>query len=85
VNGDLTLTYTGHSTWVNEVTWSPINQQIASASDDMTVQLWNAITGETVLTYRGHTGWVYAVSWSPDGKSIASAGEDGTVQMWDVT
>src|SRR6267154_1503503 len=55
---------------------------IASASDDGTVQIWEAMTGRKVHTYRGHSGGVSTIAWSPDGKWIASAGTDGTVQVW---
>ncbi len=80
------FTYHGHSESVNSITWSPDGKQIASASADKTVQVWNAVDGSHVFTYRGHSGEVKSVSWSPDGTRIASAcDEDATVQIWDVT
>ncbi len=83
-------TYRGHAGPVNAVAWSPSDSydathyrsRIASASDDGTVQIWDAMTGRKASTYRGHSGGVSAITWSPDGKWIASAGKDGTVQVW---
>jgi eukaryotic-like serine/threonine-protein kinase len=83
-------TYNGHAAAVNAVSWSPSNRQevslyrshIASGSDDVTVQIWDAMTGHKISTYRGHSGGVSAIAWSPDGKWIASAGIDCTVQVW---
>jgi eukaryotic-like serine/threonine-protein kinase len=87
-NPDLTggtiLVYRGHPARINAAAWSPDGKQIASASDDHTVQICNAKTGTTSLTYRGHSAEVFAVSWSPDGKYIASAGADKTVQIWEA-
>ena len=78
------LVYRGHPARVNAVAWSPDGKQIASASDDHTVQICNAQTGTTSLTYRGHSAEVFTVAWSPDGKYIASAGADKTVQVWEA-
>lgn len=77
--------YRGHTQAVNGVVWSPNGRRrIASASDDKTVQLWNAANGEHVLTYREHTAPVHAVVWSPDGRHIASGSDDTTVQVWNA-
>jgi len=77
-------TYRGHSAGVIGVAWSPDGTRIASASNDGTVQVWDAANGGHVYTYRGHTGRVNAVAWSPDGKRLASGSADFTVQVWDA-
>ncbi len=78
-------TYHGHTSIITGVAWSPDGKRIASASQDETVQVWDATTGGHVLTYRGHTSIVTAVAWSPDGVHIASASQDGAVQLWNAT
>src|SRR5258708_5400588 len=78
-------TYHGHTSIITGVAWSPDGKRIASASQDETVQVWDATTGDNVLTYRGHTGTVTALAWSPDGVHIASASQDGAVQLWNAT
>jgi len=76
--------YRGHTQAVHSAVWSPDGKRIASASDDTTVQVWNAGDGSSVLTYHGHAYAVNAVAWSPDGKRIASASSDTTVQVWNA-
>jgi WD40 repeat protein len=74
-------TYRGHSARVNAVRWSPDGKQIASASDDGTVQIWDATTGSQTIAYQRHAGFVFALAWSPDGRYLASGGDDNAVQV----
>src|SRR5436190_331007 len=82
--GTLLSTYSEHLNAVSAVAWSPDGKELASASYDKTVQVWDPVTGHRFTTYRGHSNWVTAVAWSPNGKYLASAGYDKTVQVWDA-
>jgi WD40 repeat protein len=77
--------YDSHTERVLAIAWSPDGMLIASASEDATVQVWNAMTGRTVFTYRGHSSVVKTVAWSANGRRIASGSEDKTIQVWDAT
>src|SRR5258708_40202657 len=77
--------YSGHSSWISALVWSPNGQWIASAGGDSTVQIWEATTGEKHSVYQGHTAYTQAVAWSPDGHYIASGSDDGTVKIWNIS
>ncbi len=81
--GTIISTYHGHSDIVWSVAWSPDSKRIASASNDKTVQVWDATNGNHILTYSGHSSLVGGVAWSPDSRSIASQG-DNNIQIWDA-
>lgn len=74
--------YTGHTSWINSLAWSPDRIHIASASSDGTVQIWEAATGQQIRAYSEHCGDAQCVAWSPGGDLLASAST--TVHIWEA-
>ncbi|KAL7785180.1 hypothetical protein V8C37DRAFT_394617, partial [Trichoderma ceciliae] len=70
-------TLEGHSSSVLAIAFSPDSKTLASASNDNTVQLWDAATGAPQQTLEGHRYWVSAIAFSLDSKTLASASNDG--------
>ncbi|KAK2036420.1 hypothetical protein LZ31DRAFT_615743, partial [Colletotrichum somersetense] len=46
----------GHSHSVEAVAFSPDARQLASASADETVKVWDTVTGQCQQTLKGHSG-----------------------------
>ena len=70
-----------HSDTVTKVAISPDGKQIASASADHTLGLWDYATGKLLTAFAGHTQSVNAVLFLPDGR-LVSGGNDGQVILW---
>nr|MCU0480967.1 hypothetical protein [Anaerolineae bacterium] len=69
---------------VNEVTFSPNGNTVASAGWDTTLRLWDASTGKELRKLIGHINFIQAVAFNDTGTLLISGGADTTVRLWDV-
>ena len=83
---------TAHTKEIYSIKWSPTapgsanpnaDLQLASASFDATVRLWDPHTGSSKVLQK-HTDSVYSVAFSADGKYLASGSHDKCVHIWSV-
>ena len=75
----------GHTYWINSVTFSSDGARIASTSDDGTVRVWDAMSGRLVLgPLTGHRDLKDFVAFSSDSKRIISLTRLGTVRVWNA-
>lgn len=79
------LTLHGHAGPVYGVAYSPDGTRIATASNDKTAKIWDAVTGKELLTLSGHTNRVLDVAFSPDGIQLVTGSGDQTAKVWDAT
>jgi WD40 repeat protein/tetratricopeptide (TPR) repeat protein len=81
------LTLAGHGGPVQGVAFRPDRPQLASASADGTVHIWDVIPGQKASPRRctcRHGAPVNGVAYASDGRLLASAGTDGVVKLWDA-
>jgi len=83
-NVRLITTLSGHSSWVNSVTFSPDGQLLASGSGNSTIKLWDMETMKELRILKGHSADIRSVAFSPDGQILASGSNDNTIKLWDV-
>jgi WD40 repeat protein len=79
-------TLEGHPTDVHAIAFSRDGKQLASASYDGTVKVWDAAALQALEddTAEDRTAGIDAITFSPDGKQLALGLEDMTVQIWDA-
>lgn len=74
----------GHSGTIRGMAFSPDGSQIATASFDTSVRLWNASSGHPEGQAMKHGKAVFAVAYSPCGSYVASGSLDTKIKVWDV-
>ncbi|KAG8906733.1 Cytosolic iron-sulfur protein assembly protein [Tulasnella sp. 403] len=88
---------TGHKRAIRCVSWSPSGQNLATASFDSSVAVWEhlptsdlasagSVNGdwECVSTIEGHESECKGVAYSPTGTLLATCGRDKSVWIWEV-
>ena len=80
LDGELQFRLNGHSGAVRSLDVAPDGETLATASDDFTIRLWDAITGDAQLILRQHTDVVRHVLFHDD--RLISTSQDGTIRVW---
>jgi WD40 repeat protein len=80
----LQMTLSGHTNWLNDVTFSENGRYLATTGHDNTVKLWDAATGQELRTFNDHSRVVNAIAFSPDSRRLASVSNDGFVIVYDL-
>lgn len=83
-DGSLIHAFEGHSDVVFGLALRPDGGQLASASFDQTVRLWDLVAGRPAGVFSGHSDFVYDVAYAPDGLSAISVGKDRAAKRFDA-
>lgn len=71
------------------VAFSPIEDQLVTATQEYTIQVWDTITGKPIIGTEGGFGTIGHLAFSPDGKFLAASGgwfySGSPLRLWQVS
>lgn len=70
-----------HDQGVNDVTWNPHGNLLASVSDDTVVRMWDAETGTCLRSLQGHTNYAYCCQFDPAGRVLVGEAVCNTIRL----
>jgi hypothetical protein len=74
-----------HDDKATDVTFSPDDRWVLTASDDHTARVWDVVTGKPRFAVPlRHDDAILHASFSPDGSRILTASADSTAGVWDA-
>ncbi|KAH9967795.1 hypothetical protein BJV74DRAFT_868775 [Russula compacta] len=75
-----------HKDWIHAISFSPVDNHIASGDDEGQLIVMDGVTGSTVFNQnqKGHSNWIRCVRYSPDGKTIATCSDDRKINIWNA-
>ncbi|CAD8120542.1 unnamed protein product [Paramecium sonneborni] len=76
--------FEGHTSVINQLSFSSDGKCLASASDDKQIKLWNIELSEQQKISKGHQKRVSQIAFSRDGLIIASSSDDQSIILWDL-
>lgn len=76
--------FLGHQGPVTAIATSPDGKYLASAGEDLAINLWDLGSGRRIKKMTGHTATVYSLAFSQESSLLVSGGADWTVRCWDV-
>ena len=83
--GRVIRNFRGHLGSVRCVCWQPHGTQIASASVDGTVKLWDAGKADPTTIQLSQPDQVTALAWNPDGTKLATGSRRMASWIWDLS
>ena len=57
---------------------------LASGSSDLTIGVWDILSGVLIRILKGHSGEIGNIGFSPKGEYLASASDDRTIGLWRI-
>jgi hypothetical protein len=77
------FTLSGQTGRITALTFGPTGRFLASASEDLSVMVWDVAERQSVLTTADHDGPVAHIAFTSDGSLLATSADDGRIVLVD--
>lgn len=84
VTGKPAVVLRGHKKCIECIEFSPDSRQLASASTDGTLRVWDAASGECLRIFSLKLGPLHWVTYAPDGLTLAYSSLKGDIGLLDL-
>jgi len=78
------LKFRAHDGSITNLVYHPTMPVIASASDDLSVRLWNAENGQLLKIFLGPINEVRSLAFNASGSRLACSSKDKVTRVWEV-
>nr|WP_290226787.1 caspase family protein [Trichocoleus desertorum] len=69
---------------IRQMSFSPDSQKLLGLGDDLTVRLWDVVSGQQLQNLQGHHATIEQAHFSSDNQQVITASWDRTARIWDV-
>lgn len=76
--------FRAHDDSITALAWHPSRPIMATASQDLSIKLWNLDTGRRIQEMRGMVSAPSSLAFSPTGKRLGCAGNHGPTRIWEL-
>lgn len=82
VSGKVIKYLDGHSDAINEITYDPTGNFLASSSKDGSIRIWDVANEKKAININ-HYSIAKSIAYDPTGRILATGSDDSDVRLWD--